>query len=944
MRFPLPSVILSGSLLLPVSGRAETFSPEQLHQFETAVRPVLAENCYQCHGAEKQQNGLRLDSRQAVLKGGDYGPVVVSGQPEQSKLIHAIQHVEGVEAMPKKGDKLPGATIAVLADWVMQGLPWPEEEAPGKVAPSWRSHWAFQPVVDPPQPAVKDPSQVCEPLDAFVLARLAREELTLSPPAERAILIRRASEGLTGLPPVAAEVKEFENDTSPGAWPKVVDRLLQSPHFGERWARHWMDIARYADTKGYVFQEERRYAYAYTYRDWLIQAFNSDLPYDQFLIRQIAADRITDWEKNPADLAAMGFLTLGRRFLNNQADIIDDRIDVVFRGTQGMTVGCARCHDHKFDPIPTADYYSLYGVFNSSVEPDEKPLLGEPEDTPEYRAYLKNLEVMEAELKAYRRLHPTKRQPRPFYDLAFPHLERQPFFIRHRDELSRRKTGVEQLKASNPSTPPRAMVMIDRPQPVEPVIFQRGNPGRPGPQVPRRFLEALSPEGDRPNFTKGSGRLELAQDIASPKNPLTARVFVNRVWGWLNGIPLVDTQSDFGVRTPLPDNPELLDHLAAQFMAEGWSTKKLIRHILLSASWRQSSRTNPDGLTKDPENRLHWRQNRRRLDFEAFRDSLLAVSGGLLPDMGGRGGEMITGGAPSRRTIYGLIDRQNLPGIFRTFDLSSPDATAPKRFETTVPQQALFMMNSPFVTAQAGRLAAAAASLLTSDPVAVIRQLYLKVLAREPDPDEIQLGLACLKDLQNQPRQTGTAWQNGWGGFDSVASRTNFTLFSVFENDRWSPALQVPTPDFGYVLLTGGGGHPGNDAAHGAIRRWVAAESGKVRIQGQVSLPSGKSGGITASIVHSRLGLLGTWPVSAGGNANAFLDSVDLVPGDILDFILDCAGDPNSDSFQWDPVIAQAPGGQIIAQASRDFGGPGLSALAAYAQVLLCSNEFLYLD
>ncbi|RYD33305.1 MAG: DUF1553 domain-containing protein, partial [Verrucomicrobiaceae bacterium] len=789
-RVTVSAFALAAACLSPHAGRADEFSPEQLENFENKVRPVLAEHCQSCHGKEKQQNGLRLDSRAAVLKGADYGPVVVSGHPEQSKLIHAVRHAAGVESMPRKADKLPEEAIASLEDWIRQGLPWPSEAVPVKDAPSWRKHWAFQPVTDPPSPPIKDPTLVRQPLDAYVLARLERENLTFSPLADRAALIRRAYFDLTGLPPLADQVRDFLNDTSPDAWPKVVDSLLASPHFGERWARRWMDIARYADTKGYVFQEERSYAYAYTYRDWLVNAFNRDLPYDQFLVRQIAADHITDTAKDPSDLAAMGFLTLGRRFLNNQPDIIDDRLDVVFRGTQALTVACARCHDHKFDPIPTADYYSLYGVFNSSVEPEEKPLLAEPEDTPELRAYRKNLAEKQAAYRTYKTLHPRKPGlAAPFRELAF-HQSRQPFTIRHRNELNRLKAEVEQLKSASPVSPPRAMVMVDKPQPVEPVIFQRGNPGRPGPQVPRRFLEALSPEGERPNFTKGSGRLEMAQDIASDKNPLTARVFVNRVWGWLNGVPLVDSQSDFGVRTPLPDNPELLDHLAARFMAEGWSMKKLIRTILLSTAWQQSSRVYPEAVAKDPENRLHWRQNRRRLDFEALRDSLLSVSGALNPSMGGKGSELVMDGASSRRTLYGLIDRQNLPGIFRTFDLASPDATAPKRFETTVPQQALFMMNSPFIEAQADRLAALAGK--QADPAARIRQLYLTVLSREPEPDEIQLGLACLNDLQAQPRQTGTDWQNGWGAFDAATGKVDFHPFPWFQKDRWSPSAQFP--------------------------------------------------------------------------------------------------------------------------------------------------------
>ena len=924
-----------------VSSAAAAFTAEQFHTFETKVRPLLAEKCYSCHGPDKQNNGLRLDSRAAILRGSDYGPVAVEGNPAGSKLIKAVEHAEGVEPMPKKADKLTPDSIAILTDWIQQGLPWPEEQAPAPSAEKWRQHWAFQPVVPPPVPPLRDSARVRQPLDTHVLALLEKSGLTLSPEADRATLIRRASFDLTGLPPTFEEVQAFISDPSPDAMSQLVDRLLATPAFGERQARRWMDIARYADTKGYVFEEERRYAYAYTYRDWLVRSFNEDLPYDQFLIRQIAADKAVDWEKQPAELAAMGFLTLGRRFLNSEPDIIDDRLDVVFRGTQGLTVSCARCHDHKFDPIPTADYYSLYGVFASSTEPADKPLISQPGDSPEMRIYAAELAEKEKAVATFRRFHrPEPKTPSLYQKFLKPWQEQAPYTRREKSKLRDLVKAVEKVKANNPASPPRAMVMVDKPQPVEPVIFLRGNQGRPGPPVPRRFLKALNPTGERPVFSNGSGRLEMAQAIASPQNPLTARVQVNRLWTWLMGSPLVDTPSDFGVRTAAPSNPALLDQLASQFMSEGWSTKKLVRSILLSSTWQQASLTHPAGTARDPENRFYWRQNRRRLDFEALRDSLLAVSGNLDRTLGGRGQEMVTAAGPSRRTMYGLVDRQNLPGLFRTFDFASPDTTAAKRFETTVPQQALYMMNSPFIIAQAERLTASA----SLDTVGTIRQLYRTILAREAGPDEVQLGLACVQDIATQPRQTGTAWQNGWGSFNPATLTTNFTPFAHFQENRWSPSSVMPDPVLGYVSITTEGGHPGADASYSAIRRWVAPAAARVDIGGTVSLPSRDSSGITAFIFHSRLGLLGTWPVLPDGKAEATLTGLELKAGDTLDFILDCQGNPNSDSFSWAPFIRDTSSSLLLAHAARDFGGPGTSALAAYAQVLLCSNEFLYLD
>ena len=928
---------------LPAAGaRADDFSAEQLQAFETKVRPLLAEHCYACHGPEKQANGLRLDSRAAILKGSDYGPAAQAGQPDASKFIQAIQHAEGSEPMPKKAPKLAPEAIATLRDWVQQGLPWPPEAPPAPASQHWRQHWAFLPVAPPPAPTVQAAPRIRQALDAHVLAKLEAVGLTLSPEADRATLVRRAYLDLTGLPPTQDQIQAALADAAPDAWPRLVDALLASPHFGERWARHWMDVARYADTKGYVFQEERRYAYAYTYRDWLVRSFNEDLPYDQFLIRQIAADQVTDWNKQPQELAAMGFLTLGRRFLNAEPDIIDDRIDVVFRGTQGLTVSCARCHDHKFDPIPTADYYSLYGVFASSQEPGEKPLLGLPDKSPEYLAFVAALAQKEEALADYRRLHPlVPRQALPYLNLLDPYREPAPFTRQNGNELRQLVQNIEQFKATNPAAPPRGMVMVDKPEPVEPAIFLRGNPGRHGPKVPRRFLKALAPSEERTPFAKGSGRLEMAQAIASPQNPLTARVWVNRVWTYLLGTSLVDTPSDFGVRTARPEQLALLDHLAAQLMADAWSTKKLIRSILLSATYQQSSLSQAEGLARDPENRLFWKQNRRRLDFEAFRDSLLAVSGNLDRTLGGRGVEMVTAGGPSRRTLYGLIDRQNLPGLFRVFDFASPDTTSPKRFETTVPQQALYMMNSPFITAQAEHLAA---SLPPAPPADSIRRLYHAVLARDPDPAELALGLAYLSDLAAQSRQTATAWQNGYGNFDLATLTTTFTAFPHYQDNRWSPSADLPDSTHGYVHLTQQGGHPGSDPSHSAMRRWTAPANATVDLSGTVSLLSTESSGITAFIFHSRLGLLGTWPVAPANKVETNLAQVELQAGDTLDFVVDSQGSENSDTFLWAPRIRDVSSNLFLAEASKDFGGPGASGLEAYAQALLCSNEFLFLD
>ena len=612
--------------------------------------------------------------------------------------------------------------------WVEMGAPWGDSSTAAAAAAvktatdTGARHWAFAALRPVTLPTVKNQAWVRSPVDAFVLARLEREGIAPSAPAERRTLIRRATLDLLGFPPTAAEIDAFAADHTPDAFARVVDRLLASPHYGERWGRHWLDVARYADTKGYVFTDERKYPFAYTYRDYVIRSFNADLPFDQFLLQQIAADQL-DLNGDPGPLAAMGFLTVGRRFLNDQNEIIDDRIDLIGRGLLGLTIGCARCHDHKYDPIPSADYYSLYGIFASSIEPAEK-------DLPPIRL------AGAGEVVAQ-----TPPKPEPEAGKAKPRKK------------SKKKDGAEQDSVG--LVPPRAMVLRDAPKPVDPHIFVRGNPGRPGKAVPRQFLEILAGP-DRKPFASGSGRLELARAIVDPANPLTARVLVNRVWQWHFGQALVTTPSDFGLRSDPPSHPGLLDDLARSFLESAWSIKALHRRIMLSSTYQQSSDPRPDCLERDPQNRLLWRYNRQRLDFEAMRDSVLAVTGTLDRTMGGPSIALQEPPLPTRRTVYGFIDRQNLDGVYRTFDFAVPDATSPKRFVTTVPQQALFLMNSPFVQQQASQLAASlerevSPGLNTKPSENQVCRLYRRVLSRSPEPSELALGAAFLNRKEPSP-------------------------------------------------------------------------------------------------------------------------------------------------------------------------------------------------
>jgi len=752
--------------------------------FETKIRPIFVENCQSCHGVEKQKNGLQLDSAAAVRKGGDSGPVITPGEPDKSRLIEAVRQT-GELKMPPKG-KLPDEAIAALTEWVKLGAPWPAERDQSLEVTSRKieqTHWAFQKVTAPriPDTAVADAlGSPRNPIDAFVLAKLQAAGLKPSPAADRATLLRRITLDLHGLPPTPAAVDAFVSDADPDAFAKVVDRLLANPRYGERWGRYWLDVARYADSKGYVFEEERRYPYAYTYRDYVVRSFNDDLPFDEFVIQQLAADRLPIGDdKRP--LAALGFVTLGRRFLNNPHDIIDDRIDVVTRGLMGLTVTCARCHDHKYDPIPTADYYSLYGVFASSVEPKDLPQIGEVKRTPEYEAFEKQLAKLEGEVEKYRQqrrdyrvqvsrvasllpgLEPiplravTAVVPNPLDKLPAARFDRMLNRL-ERDTLRKIQKTADSFRANSPLAPPRAMVLADAPQPSEPVILVRGNPANHGKHVPRQFPAVIAGPERKP-FTDGSGRLELAKAITDPQNPLTARVFVNRVWAHHFGKGLVGTPSDFGVRSDPPTHPELLDYLADRFVKGGWSVKKLHRLILLSNAYQQRSDDRPECVAADPENRLLWKYNRWRLDLEALRDGILAAAGTLDPAIGGPAVDIVKQPGIPRRTIYGFIDRQNLPGMYRTFDFASPDTHAPQRYSTTVPQQALFLMNSPFALQQVKALAARPEVAGVSPDEMRVDALYRLLYGRPPQTDEVELGVRFVRGTTPAAETKLSPWE-----------------------------------------------------------------------------------------------------------------------------------------------------------------------------------------
>jgi hypothetical protein len=1057
-----------------------------------------------------------------MLKGGKSGkPAVVPGDVHASQLIAAVRRADPDLQMPPKR-ALTEQQIATLEAWVAMGAPDPRTDVPTAstaTRPAGRTFWSFKRPTEPPVPSVSDATWTRTPVDNFIVAALAEKKLEPSEEADRRTLIRRATFDLTGLPPTPEEVAAFVADPSPDAYDQLVERLLASPHYGERWGRYWLDLARYSDTKGYVYRgEERRFVQAANYRDWVVRALNEDMPYDRFVRLQIAADQLTpaDGARVPQDLAAMGFLTIGRRFLGVVPDIVDDRIDVVMRSTMGLTVGCARCHDHKFDPIPTADYYGLYGVFVGSTE-KTFCLDSSPKETPQYQAFLagyrermKKLDdtvraktdelVARLRVKAGAYLaevpNATKlpddvfvmilgvddlnpavvRQWHQYLGERAQHFDpvwapwaalaglpagefamKAPGVIRDLvldekgplnrrvakalrgatlntmadvarvygtlltdvnvkwlaaakeaaaagapaptslpdgdeealrlalygadspahvpagsvkdiewffDEPTRVQFGTLQAEVdrwilSAPGAPPYGVALVDRPEQRNPHVFKRGNPSTRGEEVTRHFLSLIA--GDNPPaFQHGSGRLEMARAIASPDNPLTARVMVNRIWAHHLGSGIVRTPSDFGTRSDPPTNPQLLDWLALRFVKDGWSIKAMHRLIMRSATYRQRSASNPAGVAADPENRLLWRMNATRLDFEAFRDALLSASGDLDLKLGGAPGD-VNG---VRRTIYANIDRQFLPNVFRAFDFANPDLHMPQRAATTVPQQALFLMNAPFATARARALAARSDVRDAAGDADRVRRMYQRVYQRPPTEGQLSESLsfiAAARDSAHEPAEPPVrpgiaAWTYGYGSHDSTADRvTGFTPLPYFAGQSWQGGPNWPDPALGWVQLTATGGHAGNDMAHAAIRRWTAPRDVIVRIDGEARHDYAAGNGVAARLVSSRAGTLGYW-VLHNSKAETKFDRVRLTKGDTLDFVLDDNGDLNTDMFTWAPTItaldaADAPAGQAARwNAAEDFaGGAGsrpapLGPWEMLAHVLLSSNEFVFVD
>jgi hypothetical protein len=722
--------------------------------FEKKIRPVLAEHCFRCHSAAtKQRGGLVLDSRDGLRNGGDKGPVVVPGKPKDSLLLQAVRYSEELR-MPPKG-KLPDAVVADLEKWIALGAPDPRTATVAGTSPKslgvreGRKFWAFQPPRRHRVPKVQDTNWPRSDIDSFLLAGLEAKGLRPAADADRAVLLRRAYFDLIGLPPSPEQDDAFVHDRSPDAFARVVDGLLASPHFGERWGRHWLDVARFAESSGggrsLLFPD------AWRYRDYVLEAFNSDTPYDRFITEQMAGDLLpaATPEQRRRQLIATAFLVLGPTNYEEQKkdvlemDVVDEQLDTMGRAFLGLTLGCARCHDHKFDPIPTRDYYALAGILHSTQtlihenvsQWVEQPL---PVSAEQEKAITKQ-EVVVAELK--------KR-------------------IQQAKEAKKDKTVMSALEKelrkqiANGPRRPVAMAVREADHIEDCAICIRGNIANRGAKVPRGFLQVASAGSSPVLPARESGRRELAAWLASPDNPLTARVMVNRIWHHLFGAGLVRTVDNFGTAGERPSHPELLDYLALRFVQDGWSVKKMIRLLVLSRAYQMSSVGRAGASAVDPENRLLSHMNRRRLDAECLHDAMLCVSGRLDRAVGG---PTIKKGTTSeityrfddtRRGVYTPIFRNKLLELFEAFDFGDPNLVNGQRNVSTVATQALYLMNSPFVMEQAQHAAKALLAMPSLDEAGRVDRAYRLALGRLPTPRERDIALRFVASSSGEPLTT----------------------------------------------------------------------------------------------------------------------------------------------------------------------------------------------
>lgn len=798
--------------------------------FREQVKPLIEQKCLKCHGMNgTERGGLRLVSRDDVLRGGELGPAVDLDDPSSSLLLEAVQY-EGLE-MPPSG-KLPVSEIEIFRRWIKLGLPWGHSldvethdgedgpAGPPEVNETTRSFWSFQPLSKPVVPIPQGTTWIQNPIDAFILDRLEKANLSPAPPASRSHLLRRAYYDLIGLPPTPEQVKAFLADPSPHAFERVVDQLLDSPHYGEKWGRYWLDLVRFAETNSY--ERDGLKPFAWRYRDYVIQSFNDDKPYDQFILEQLAGDELAP--HNPEAVIATGYYRLGiwqDEPVDLEQALYDDLDDIVGTTGQvflGLTINCARCHEHKLDPIPQRDYYRMLAFFNgvtrlgvrsaASVEQNSLRTIATEQEQKRHAAEIaqhrqelaeveRQLTVIESRVK--KDFVPVEHEEFkheqhriPLVKKRVPDLVSEEEFASYVQLMGERK----RLREYKPAGLRQALCVTEiGPKPRDTYVLIRGSAHARGELVQPGFLTVLS--DDDPVMPKpasgaqsSSRRLVFARWVANANNPLTARVMANRLWQYHFGRGIVTSPNNFGLQGDAPSHPELLDWLAGQLIDNQWRLKSLHKTMMMSNAYQMSARTTQEGLAKDPENKLVWRFNMRRLSAEEVRDSILAVNGSLNPELFGPGiypiipKEVLAGqsrpgsgwgqSSPdqrARRSIYIHVKRSLLTPLLGSFDFPDPDATCPVRFSTTQPTQALAMLNSDFLGREAEVFAQFVQEEAGNDPRDQVTVALQRVLQRSPTDAEVQRALGFIHRMTSQHNQ------------DAKSALTKFCLLALNLNE-----------------------------------------------------------------------------------------------------------------------------------------------------------------
>ncbi len=974
-------------LLTGLAGTCHVAAAEPI-SFEHQVRPILKAYCIDCHGGEAEHKGdLDLRLRRFIVKGGESGAAIVPGRADQSLLLKKMK----AGKMPPTEKKVPAEQIAVIEKWIAQGAVALRDEPatlpPGiDITPQERAHWAFQPLRRPEPPALPPAEKAATPIDAFILAKLRERGQLPAPEADRRTLLVRASFDLTGLPPTMQEIEQFQSDKAEGAYERMLDRLLASPHYGERWARHWLDVAGYADSEGNGNDDTLR-PHAYKYRDYVIRSLNADKPLSQFIVEQLAGDELVPqpWTNLPPEqldkLIATGFLRNApdptasgggdEAMLANQ--VVADTIKIVGSSLYGLTIGCAQCHDHRYDPIPQADYFRLRAVFEPALNPAQWRRPGQRMVSLFTDADRAKVAQVNAEAQKLRDARAVKE--RGFINEAFeknlakfPEAMRAPLREAFFSPADKRTAEQKKLLADNPSANITSGVLYQYDQakadelkkdgeriaakeaerPVEDYVrilseiagqipatrlHHRGDHRQPKEEVHPGDLTIAAPDGSRfeiaakdSNLAASSGRrLALAQHLTSGKQPLLPRVLVNRIWLHHFGRGLVDTPGDFGALGARPTHPQLLDWLADELIRRGWSLKQMHKLIMTTAVYKRASRLPAAGSPSDDS--LYGWFPLRRLDAELIRDRMLAVSGVLdrtqlgpaIPMALDSVGQVIAQNDSPRRSIYLQVQRSKPESFLASFDAATPSPNCEKRVASTTAAQSLMLMNSDFVLKRAGELAA-------------------RVRKETPAGFATEI----TRSLPVSQRRVD-AWSFGSGRYDAASQRVaEFTPLPHFTGGAWQGGAELPDPRIGWVLLNTGGGHTGDNPRFAAVRRWTAPRAGRLAITGQLHHPSPHGDGVRARIVSSRAGLAGTWSVKTN-DAQTNVPVIEVQTGDTIDFIADCNENVNCDSFGWGVRLSLAFAGAdgkaspsaaaMTWDSAADFHGP-LTTLAqqiAYA-------------